>query len=160
MVLIKPSELTPFTTLKVLDFFHRAGLQDGILQVATGLKETGEALVSSLNTKMIFFTGSTNVGKQIAIKCAENLKPVILELGGKDPMIVFKDADLLRAARAAIWGGFFNSGQTCISIERVYIEKSAQSEFIHLLKEEYERMIKSDSTDFPSNAIRFVSLFT
>ncbi|MBK8395141.1 MAG: aldehyde dehydrogenase family protein [Leptospiraceae bacterium] len=136
-VVIKPSEITPYTTLKVLEFFQRAGITNGILQVVTGKGDAGAALVSSSNTNMICFTGSTATGKLIAESCGKMLKPVVLELGGKDPMIVFKDVDLRRAVRGALWGGLSNSGQTCISVERVYVEKAIYNEFISLLKEEF-----------------------
>ncbi len=149
-VVIKPSEITPYTTLKALEFFQRAGLTNGILQVVTGMKETGEALVNSENTNMICFTGSTQTGKSIAEACGRMLKPVVLELGGKDPMILFKDADLRRAVRGALWGGFANAGQTCISVERIYVEKAIYNEFISLLKEEYGKIKQGSKEEFPS----------
>ncbi len=149
-VVIKPSEVTPYTTLKALEFFQRAGLTNGILQVVTGKEIAGAALVNSPNTNMICFTGSTATGKIIAEACGRMLKPVVLELGGKDPMIVFKDADLRRAVRGALWGGFANSGQTCISVERVYVEKVIYNEFISLLKEEYGKIKQGSKEEFPS----------
>jgi succinate-semialdehyde dehydrogenase/glutarate-semialdehyde dehydrogenase len=149
-VVIKPSEVTPYTTLKALEFFQRAGLTNGILQVVTGREIAGSALVNSPNTNMICFTGSTATGKIIAEACGRMLKPVVLELGGKDPMIVFKDADLRRAVRGALWGGFANSGQTCISVERVYVEKTIYNEFISLLKEEYGKIKQGSKEEFPS----------
>ncbi len=149
-VVIKPSEVTPYTTLKALEFFQRAGLTNGILQVVTGKEIAGAALVNSPNTNMICFTGSTATGKIIAEACGKMLKPVVLELGGKDPMIVFKDADLRRAVRGALWGGFANAGQTCISVERVYVEKAIYNEFISLLKEEYGKIKQGSKEEFPS----------
>lgn len=149
-VVIKPSEVTPYTTLKVLEFFQRAGLTNGILQVVTGKESVGATLVNSMNTNMICFTGSTATGRLIAEACSKMLKPVLLELGGKDPMIVFKDADLRRAVRGALWGGFANSGQTCISVERVYVEKPIYNEFISLLKEEYTKIKQGSKEEFPS----------
>ncbi|MBE7411856.1 MAG: aldehyde dehydrogenase family protein [Leptospiraceae bacterium] len=149
-VVIKPSEITPYTTLKVQEFFKRAGLPDGALQVITGKGETGAALVESKNTDMICFTGSTRTGRIIGEACGKMLKPVILELGGKDPMIVFEDADLVRAAKGALWGGFFNSGQTCISVERVYVEKSVFQKFIEIVKNEYNHVRQGLTENFPS----------
>jgi acyl-CoA reductase-like NAD-dependent aldehyde dehydrogenase len=149
-VVIKPSEVTPYTTLKALEFFQRAGLTNGILQVVTGKEDAGAALVNSPNTNMICFTGSTDTGRIIAEACGKMLKPVVLELGGKDPMIVFKDADLRRAVRGALWGGFANSGQTCISVERVYVEKAIYNEFISLLKEENGKIKQGSKEEFPS----------
>ena len=149
-VVIKPSEVTPYTTLKALEFFQRAGLTNGILQVVTGKESVGATLVNSPNTNMICFTGSTATGKIIGEACGRMLKPVLLELGGKDPMVVFKDADLRRAVRGSLWGGFANSGQTCISVERVYVEKAIYNEFISLLKEEYTKIRQGSKEEFPS----------
>lgn len=149
-VVIKPSEVTPYTTLKTLEFFQRAGLTNGILQVVTGKQETGAALVNSKNTNMISFTGSTATGKLIGEACGRMLKPMVLELGGKDPMIIFKDADLRRSVKAALWGGFGNAGQTCISVERIYVEKAIYNEFISLLKEEYGKIKQGSKEEFPS----------
>ena len=98
-----------------------------ILQVVNGYGETGGALVDEAD--MIAFTGSVNTGKMIAERAAKRLIPVSLELGGKDPMIVLRDADIERAANAAVWGAFTNSGQVCISVERVYVDESIADDF-------------------------------
>lgn len=89
---------------------------------------------------MICFTGSTATGRKIAEICGKMLKPVILELGGKDPMIIFEDADLKRAAKAALWGGISNSGQTCIAVERIIVQESIYNQFVELLKEELNKI--------------------
>src|SRR5690606_9117493 len=123
-VVLKPSEVTPGTALRLLAIARKAGIPDNVFQVVTGVGSTGAELVESPNTDMICFTGSTATGRKIGEICGRMLKPCILELGGNDPMIVFADANLERAARAACWGGFFNSGQTCISVERVFVEES------------------------------------
>jgi acyl-CoA reductase-like NAD-dependent aldehyde dehydrogenase len=149
-VILKPSENSPYTALKVLDFFHRAQITDGILQVVIGKKWTTDFLVKSKNTKMIFYTGNTEDGKEIAKSCAGDLKPTVLNLSSKNPLIVFRDADLLRAARASLWAAFSNLGQSNTSIERVYVEKSIFNEFVHLIKEEYSRIKNSNQKDFPS----------
>ncbi len=132
---IKPSEVTPNTTLKLRELANRAGIPEDVFLVATGDGRTGSALVESLNTDMICFTGSTATGRKIAEICGRMLKPVILELGGKDPMVIFEDANLNRAAKAALWGGISNSGQTCIAVERVIIHESVYDVFIEKLKE-------------------------
>jgi acyl-CoA reductase-like NAD-dependent aldehyde dehydrogenase len=103
----------------------------GVLECLTGAGETGSALVEEAD--FIQFTGSTRTGKKVAQRAAERLIPYSLELGGKDAMIVLADADLERAANAAVWGGMFNSGQTCTSVERVYIEQPVYDEFVELL---------------------------
>ena len=96
-----------------------AGLPENLLQAVPGYGETAEALIDCAD--MISFTGSVETGKRVAQRAAERLIPVSLELGGKDPMIVLKDADLERAANACVWGALMNSGQACTSIERVYV---------------------------------------
>ena len=122
----------------------------GVVGVVTGKAYTGAALVNSPNTNMICFTGSTTTGRIVAEDCGKMLKPVLLALGGKDPMVVFKDCDLRRAVRGALWGGFANSGQTCLSVERVYVEKAMYNEFISLLKEEYVKVKQGSKEEFPS----------
>ena len=116
-VVLKPSELTSLTGLKIKDVFDRAGLADGLLQVVTGDGSTGAALVGS-GVDKIMFTGSGATGKRVAEAAAKYLTPVVLELGGKDPMIVLDDAHVKNAARGAVWGAFANSGQACASVER------------------------------------------
>jgi acyl-CoA reductase-like NAD-dependent aldehyde dehydrogenase len=130
-VVIKPSEWTPLIAMRgaelVRDAFRAHGLPLDILQIVNGFGETGGALVDEAD--MIAFTGSVRTGKVVAERAARRLIPVSLELGGKDPMIVLRDADLERAANAAVWGAFTNSGQVCISVERVYVEDSIADQF-------------------------------
>jgi len=128
-VVFKPSELTPLTGLKIKDVFDRAGLADGLLQVVTGDGSTGAALVGS-GVDKIMFTGSGATGKRVAEAAAKYLTPVVLELGGKDPMVVLDDANVKNAARGAIWGAFANSGQACASVERCYVHESIADQFI------------------------------
>jgi succinate-semialdehyde dehydrogenase/glutarate-semialdehyde dehydrogenase len=133
-VVLKPSELTPLTALKIKDVFMRAGLEDDLLQVVTGDGTTGAALVEAGIDK-IMFTGSVATGKRVAEAAAKKLTPVVLELGGKDPMIVLKDADLETATSAAVWGAFSNSGQACASVERLYLHEQIAPQFIERLVE-------------------------
>jgi acyl-CoA reductase-like NAD-dependent aldehyde dehydrogenase len=128
-VAIKPSELTPLTALKIADVFQRAGLAKGLLTVFTGEGATGVALIEAPVDK-IMFTGSVATGKLVAAAAARHLTSVVLELGGKDPMIVLDDANLENAARGAIWGAFANAGQACASVERCYVHESIASEFV------------------------------
>lgn len=128
-VVLKPSELTPLTGLRIADVFKRAGLPEGLLQVVTGDGTTGAALVDA-GVDKIMFTGSVATGKRVAQAAAKSLTPVVLELGGKDPMIVLEDADLETAASAAVWGAFSNSGQACASVERCYVDEKVSKEFI------------------------------
>ena len=127
-VVLKPSEITPLTSLLMAECMRECGLPEGVYQVAPGYGETGAAIVEQVD--MVMFTGSTRTGKLIAQKAAETLTPVSLELGGKDPMIVLSDADVERAANAAVFYSMQNGGQTCISIERVYVEAPVYDEFV------------------------------
>src|SRR5215813_7426279 len=146
-VVVKPSELTPLTALKIAEIFKQAQLPDGLLAIVTGDGSTGAALVDA-GVNKIMFTGSVKTGKRVAEAAAKHLTPVVLELGGKDPMIVLEDADLENTARAAIWGAFCNSGQACASIERCYVHESIAEKFTELVVKETRRL-KQDkaSTD-------------
>lgn len=128
-VVLKPSELTPLVGLKINEIFEKAGFPADVVQVVSGSGEVGAALVDAKPDK-IMFTGSVVTGKKIAAAAAVNLTPVVFELGGKDPMIVFDDADLELAADAAVWAAFCNSGQSCSSVERLYVQKAASKELI------------------------------
>jgi succinate-semialdehyde dehydrogenase/glutarate-semialdehyde dehydrogenase len=128
-VVLKPSELTPLVGVKIGQVFERAGLPDGLLQVVTGDGKTGGSLVEA-GVDKIMFTGSVATGKRVAEAAARKLIPCVLELGGKDPMIVLEDANLEMAAKAAVWGGFANSGQACASVERCYVQERIAPQFI------------------------------
>jgi acyl-CoA reductase-like NAD-dependent aldehyde dehydrogenase len=128
-VILKPAEATPLTSLLLAEGMAEVGLPEGIYQVAPGKgSEIGPELVDLAD--MIMFTGSTEVGKSIMARAADTLTPVSLELGGKDPMIVLRDADLERAANAAAFYSMQNGGQTCISVERVYVEEPIYDDFV------------------------------
>ncbi|MDQ3010317.1 MAG: aldehyde dehydrogenase family protein, partial [Acidobacteriota bacterium] len=130
--------------------FQAAGLPAGILQVVNGYGEAGGALVDAAD--MIAFTGSVRTGKAVAERAARRLIPVSLELGGKDPMIVLKDADIERAANAAVWGAFTNSGQVCISVERVYVEDAVADDFTRRVVEKTKALRQgSDVTEINTN---------
>jgi acyl-CoA reductase-like NAD-dependent aldehyde dehydrogenase len=132
-VILKPSEITPLTSLLLAEAMLECGLPENVLQIATGRGETGAALVEQVD--MIMFTGSTRTGRKVAEAAARRLIPASLELGGKDPMIVLSDADLERAANFATYYSMQNAGQTCISIERVYVEEPVYSEFVDKVSE-------------------------
>ncbi|MDQ1590044.1 MAG: hypothetical protein QOG71_671 [Pyrinomonadaceae bacterium] len=127
-VVLKPSELTPLVGLKIGEVFRRAGLPEGLLTVVTGDGATGAALVEAGADK-IMFTGSVATGRRVAEAAARKLIPCVLELGGKDPMIVFEDANLEAAAQAAVWGAFANAGQACASVERCYVQERIAEQF-------------------------------
>jgi acyl-CoA reductase-like NAD-dependent aldehyde dehydrogenase len=125
---LKPSQSTPLTSLLMADALRECGLPDDVYLVAAGDGATGEALIDEVD--MIMFTGSTAVGKRVMERAARTLTPVSLELGGKDPMIVLADADVERAANSAVHASMQNGGQTCVSIERVYVEAPIYDDFV------------------------------
>lgn len=127
-VVLKPSEVTPLTASRVSEMMADCGLPAGVLAVATGGALTGEALIDTVDYLM--FTGSTRTGRRVMERAAATLTPVSLELGGKDPMIVCADADIDRAANAATYYALNNSGQICISVERVYVESPVYDRFV------------------------------
>lgn len=132
-VVFKPSDVTPLATLLMQECMREAGMPDGVMQVATGRGETGAALIDKVD--YVMFTGSVATGKKIAAKASETLTPFSLELGGKDPMIVLKDADLERAANGAVFWSMANGGQICQAVERVYVEAPIYDEFVNKVVE-------------------------
>jgi acyl-CoA reductase-like NAD-dependent aldehyde dehydrogenase len=137
-VVIKPSEFTPLGLTEVIEAWkHEIGGPD-VFDCVHGVGETGGALVDEVD--FIQFTGSDRTGRKVMARAAETLTPVSLELGGKDPMIVLADADIDRAANAAAWGGMMNSGQICLSVERIYVEEPAYDEFVDKLTAEVGRL--------------------
>ena len=137
-VILKPSEVTPLTSLLLAEGLRECGLPENVLQIATGDGATGAALIE--NVDMIMFTGSTRTGRKVAAEAASRLIPSSLELGGKDPMIVLSDADLERAANFATYYSMQNAGQTCISIERVYVEEPVYDEFVAKVSEKVRQL--------------------
>src|SRR3954447_2364707 len=146
-VILKPSEITPLTSLLVAEGLLECGLPEHVLQIATGRGETGAALIEHVD--MIMFTGSTRTGRKVAEAAARRLIPASLELGGKDPMIVLSDADLERAANFATYYSMQNAGQTCISIERVYVEEPAYDEFVAKVSEKVRALRQGDPSGGP-----------
>ena len=145
-VVLKPSELTPLSGLKIQNILTRAGLPNGVLEVVTGDGSTGAALIGA-GVDKILFTGSVATGRRVAEAAAKYLIPVVLELGGKDPMIVLEDAHLENAARGAVWGAFANSGQSCSSVERCYVHESIAEKFIAAVVSETKRLHQTAGTD-------------
>jgi acyl-CoA reductase-like NAD-dependent aldehyde dehydrogenase len=126
---LKPAEKTPLTSLLMAEMLADCGMPENVFQVATGKgSEAGSALIDEVD--YVMFTGSTETGKKVMERASRTLTPVGLELGGKDPMIVLGDADVERAANAAVFYGLQNGGQTCISVERVYVEEPVYDEFV------------------------------
>jgi acyl-CoA reductase-like NAD-dependent aldehyde dehydrogenase len=136
--LIKPSELTPLTVMEIVRGWREDLGAPDVLEVVNGMGETGGALVDE--SDYVQFTGSERTGKIVMKRAADTLTPVSLELGGKDPLIVTRDADIDRAVNATAWGGLLNSGQICISIERVYVEEPIYDEFVDKLRAQVETL--------------------
>ena len=131
-VVFKPSEFTPGVGKWLADSFAQIAPFENILTTVTGLPDTGKALTESAVNK-ISFTGSTRTAKKVAASCAERMIPVVLECGGKDPVIVDTDADLKLAAEYALWSAMANAGQSCIGAERVYVVESVADQFIEII---------------------------
>ena len=133
-VVAKPADSTPLTTLRLGEILAAAGLPEGVLTVLPGTgAETGEALVTHPLVRKVAFTGSTPTGERVAALAAKGSKRVTLELGGSDPMIICDDADLAKAASAASMGRFYNCGQACLAIKRVYVFESVADEVIEAI---------------------------
>ncbi|HXF40218.1 MAG TPA: aldehyde dehydrogenase family protein [Blastocatellia bacterium] len=133
-MVIKPAETTPLTDLGVVGLFLEAGLPKGALNVVTGQGSVvGEEIVTNPKVRKIGFTGSTEVGRRVMASAAQGIKRVTLELGGSDPMIVCDDADLDEAVKAAATGRFFNCGQACLAIKRLYLFDSIADDFTEKL---------------------------
>jgi acyl-CoA reductase-like NAD-dependent aldehyde dehydrogenase len=146
-VVWKPSELTPLVALEIEKIAKQTFALPDLLQVVTGAGATGAALARSAVDK-ISFTGSAATGKRVMLAAAERLTPVLMELGGKDPMIVSDDADLAKAAEAAVYGGLTNAGQACISVERVYVAESVHDKFVdEVVKQVRDLKVGGDDGD-------------
>ncbi len=145
-VILKPSEFTSMVALELKSLLQAAGVPEDIFQIMVGDGATGAALIDSQVDKLVF-TGSVATGKRIAAASAEKLLPVVLELGGKDPMLVLADADINVASSAAVWGAFVNAGQTCLSVERCYVHRSLYEPFLKACAEKTKKLRVGNGTD-------------
>ncbi|HEY2903125.1 MAG TPA: aldehyde dehydrogenase family protein [Polyangia bacterium] len=143
-VVLKPSERTPLTSLRLQTLWQECGLPPDVFQVVVGKADVGRALCNQAD--MIFFTGSQAAGREVARTAGERLIPAVVELGGKSAMLVLADADLARAAHAAVWSGFAHSGQVCIRTERVLVEAAVADRFVELCAEEIRRLRQGPPT--------------
>ncbi|MFM9367791.1 aldehyde dehydrogenase family protein [Streptomyces sp. Da 82-17] len=147
-VLLKPAETTPLTALRLAELALESGLPEHLFQVLPGAGDvTGNALVEHPGVAKIVFTGSTRVGKQIMAKCADRVKRVTLELGGKSPNIVFADADIEAAAAATPMSFLDNSGQDCCARTRILVQRSAYDRFMELLEPAIASVVVGDPGD-------------
>jgi succinate-semialdehyde dehydrogenase/glutarate-semialdehyde dehydrogenase len=133
-VVVKPSEVTPLTLQKAKEIFDGTGLPEDLFTVVYGHGEAGQALIESGIQKLVF-TGGVETGKRVAAACGANLVPCVMELGGKAPLIACADCDIERTAHAIVFGGFVNSGQACIAVERVYAHESIHDPLVARVKE-------------------------
>jgi benzaldehyde dehydrogenase (NAD) len=138
-VVFKGSEVCPATHGLIVDAINAAGLPKGVVNFLTNAPEDAaavvEALIAAPAVRRVNFTGSTRVGKVVARLCAEHLKPAVLELGGKAPLLVLADADIDAAVQASAFGAFINSGQVCMSTERIIVDESIADEFVERLRQ-------------------------
>ena len=155
-VVLKGSELCPATHSLIVEALDAAGLPPGVVNFVTNAPDDAalvvDTLISHPAVRRVNFTGSTHVGRIIAQTCARYLKPAVLELGGKAPMIILDDADLNAAVAAAVFGAFMNSGQICMSTERIIVDMRVADEFIKLFREKVSGLTKGDprnTTDGP-----------
>jgi succinate-semialdehyde dehydrogenase/glutarate-semialdehyde dehydrogenase len=140
-MVIKPAETTPLTDLRVIELMTRAGIPAGVLNVVTGQGSVvGQALIEHPDVAKIGFTGSTEVGRQVMASAAKTIKRVTLELGGSDPIIVCEDADIDKAVSAASVGRFFNCGQACLAIKRIFVFEAVANEFTDKLVDKVKRL--------------------
>ncbi len=140
-VVVKPASTTPLTAIRIIELFNRAGLPAGVLNIVTGPGSVvGEELLHNPKVRRIAFTGETRTGKHVMEVAGRDFKRVTLELGGSDPMIVCDDADLDRAVTAASVGRFYNCGQACLAIKRLYLFDSIADEFISKLVGKVQRL--------------------
>ncbi len=149
-VVLKPSELTPLVAVELASLLHAAGVPEDVFQVVVGEGPAGAALLRSPIDKLVF-TGSVATGKRIAAAAAERLLPVVLELGGKDPMLVLDDADVDVASSAAVWGAFVNAGQACLSVERCYVHDGLYESFVKACAEKTKQLRVGNGMDSHSD---------
>src|SRR5450631_605508 len=139
-VVLKPAEQTPLTALRLGELLQEAGLPDGVVNIVTGFGDAGAALAAHDDVDKVAFTGSTEVGKLIVKAASGNLKKVSLELGGKSPQVLYKDADMDVAIPGAANGIFFNQGQCCNAGSRLYIERDVYDEVVQGVSDEAKKI--------------------
>ncbi len=153
-LIIKPSESTPLATLKVIGLLNEAGLPPGVLQCVTGYgPELGEPLVTHPDVRRVALTGSSQTGRRIMELAAPDFKRITLELGGSDPMIVCQDADLPKAINGAMIGRFWNAGQACLAVKRLYVFDEIYDEFVDGLVAKVRRYEVGDPTTRPEKPL-------
>ena len=143
-VVLKPAPATTMVGLEIGALFHEAGFPEGVLNVVAVDDTLAPVLVEDPGIAKVLFVGSVATGKRVMASAAKNLTPVLLELGGKDAAVVCRDADLDQAARGIVWGAFVNAGQTCVSVERVYVEEAVADAFLERVVREVRQLRVGD----------------
>ena len=143
-VVLKPAPATTLTGLRIGELWRQAGLPAGALSVLAVDDQVAAGLVEDPRVGKIVFVGSAATGQKVMAAAARNLTPVLLELGGKDAAVVARDADLERAARGIVWGAFMNTGQTCVSVERVFVEEAVAEALVAKIVEQTQRLRVGD----------------
>ncbi|CAN5493914.1 aldehyde dehydrogenase family protein [soil metagenome] len=143
-VVFKPSEYTPAIGHRMAALFAEVVSEEPVLQVITGFGETGNALCTNPGIDVLAFTGSAATGRKVMAACAENLTKVVMECGGKDALLVDADADITKAAEAALWAGCANGGQTCAGVERVYVHTDVYDTFVEEITKQAEGVRSGD----------------
>ena len=147
-VVVKPASTTPLATLRIIELLNQAGLPKGVLNVVTGPGSVvGEELLRNPKVRRIAFTGETGTGKHVAEVASAGMKRVTLELGGSDPMIVCEDADIDKALTAASVGRFYNCGQACLAVKRLYLVESIYDDFVQKLLGKVQRLTLGNGMD-------------
>ena len=147
-VVLKPAEDTPYTAVKLFELLEEAGVPPGVANLVHGVgEEAGAALVRHRDVRLISFTGSTAVGREIAAVCGQSLKRVSLEMGGKNGQIVMEDADLKLALEGALWGAFGTTGQRCTATSRLILHRQIKKELTDMLVERAEKIKIGDGLD-------------
>ena len=145
-VVCKISDFTPHCGALMERLFASPGFPEGLVTIVQGGGEVGQALIDAAPDKLLF-TGSVETGRRVAEACATRLIPAVLELGGKDAMIVLADADLEIAASGAVWGSYTNCGQVCLSVERIFVERAVSEPFAALCVEKTKKLRLGPGSD-------------
>ncbi len=149
-IVVKPASTTPLTTIKIIGLLNEAGFPAGVLNVVTGPgREVGEELLENPAVRRIAFTGESGTGKRVMQVAGPQFKRITLELGGSDPMIVMPDADVKKAVTGALIGRYWNCGQACLAVKRLYLHESIHDEFVKALVEKVSAYEVGDPTSRP-----------
>ena len=143
-VVFKPAPEAVLTGKKIEELFREAGFPKGVINVVYVENHNAPSVVTHQDVDKVVFTGSSETGRKVMRTAAVGLKPVLLELGGKDPVIIAADANIKRAARATVWGALFTTGQVCASAERIYVEQSVFAEFVETCIAEIKKLRVGD----------------